>query len=69
MQWMGLLRTDPERYWHPRDLARHLGDITLSTMRRQLDRWASQGLIYKTGPAAYSSKYPHPTPLPPAEIR
>jgi hypothetical protein len=35
---LGLLRADPERHWHPRDLARRLGDVTLATMRRQLDR-------------------------------
>ncbi|WP_371794096.1 hypothetical protein [Streptomyces sp. NBC_01718] len=51
-----VLDTDPDRHWHPRDLARHLGDVTLSTMRRQLDRWASNGLIHKAGPAAYTSQ-------------
>jgi len=48
-----LLHADPDRHWHPRDLARHLGDIT--TMRRQLDRWARNGLIHKAGPATYTS--------------
>ncbi|MET7565665.1 hypothetical protein ABZS95_36890 [Streptomyces sp. NPDC005479] len=51
-----VLDTDPDRHWHPRDLARQLGDVTLSTMRRQLDRWASNGLIHKAGPAAYTSQ-------------
>lgn len=45
---------DPDHHWHPRDLARHLGDITLGTMRRQLDRWARHGLIRKAGPATYT---------------
>lgn len=54
------------RHWHPRDLARHLDDVTLSTMRRQLDRWASQGLIHKAGPAPCTSQN---DPLPPAQIR
>lgn len=66
---LDLLHTDLERHWHPRDLARHLGDITLGTMRRQLDRWASQGLIHKVGPATYAGRNPHANPLPPAQIR
>ncbi|MGW1888563.1 transposase, partial [Streptomyces sp. NPDC001970] len=49
-----VLEADPDRHWHPRDLARHLGDITLGTMRRQLNRWAHHGLIRKTGPATYT---------------
>ncbi|MFI6360738.1 IS4 family transposase [Streptomyces sp. NPDC050743] len=53
---LALLRTAPDRCWHPRDLARHLGDVTLGTMRRQLDRWARQGLIHKAGPATYTSQ-------------
>ncbi|MCX5078610.1 IS4 family transposase [Streptomyces sp. NBC_00513] len=66
---LDLLDADPDRHWHTRELARHLGDITLSTMYRQLDRWAAHGLIDKTGPAIYSSPRSHPTPLPPAEMR
>ncbi|MCW8103221.1 transposase [Streptomyces tauricus] len=66
---LDLLHAEPDRQWHTRDLARHLGDITLSTMYRQLDRWAINGLITKTGPATYSSPGIHSTPLPPAEIR
>ncbi|MGY3061646.1 hypothetical protein ACVWZD_005944 [Streptomyces sp. TE3672] len=61
-----LLDTEPDRHWHPRELAHHLGDVTLGTMRRQLDRWASQGLIHKAGPATYSTQN---DPLPPARIR
>ncbi|WSA79394.1 IS4 family transposase [Streptomyces sp. NBC_01799] len=53
---LDVLDTDPDRHWHPRDLARHLGDVSLGTMRRQLDRWASNGLIHKAGPAAYTSQ-------------
>ncbi|MGW6796319.1 IS4 family transposase [Streptomyces chartreusis] len=66
---LDLLHADPDRHWHTRDLARHLGDITLSTMYRQLDRWAAHGLITKTGPATYSSPRTQPNPLPPVEIR
>ncbi|WP_327138352.1 hypothetical protein OG585_49930 (plasmid) [Streptomyces sp. NBC_01340] len=65
----GPLHAEPDRQWHTRDLARHLGDITLGTMYRQLDRWAVNGLIAKTGPATYSSPRTRSTLLPPAEIR
>lgn len=53
-----VLDIEPNRHWHPRDLARRLGDVTLGTMRRQLDRWARHGHIRKTGPAAYTSQGP-----------
>ncbi|GAA4024984.1 IS4 family transposase [Streptomyces plumbiresistens] len=66
---LDLLHAEPDRQWHTRDLARHLGDITLSTMYRQLDRWAVNELITKTGPATYSSLRTRSTLLPPAEIR
>ncbi|MGW7009006.1 IS4 family transposase, partial [Streptomyces sp. NPDC054933] len=66
---LDLLHAEPDRQWHTRDLARHLGNITLSTMYRQLDRWAVNGLITKTGPATYSSPRTRSTLLPPAEIR
>jgi hypothetical protein len=62
---LDILDTEPDRHWHPRDLARHLGDVTLGTMRRQLDRWASQGLIHKAGPATYTSQ---DNPLLPARM-
>jgi hypothetical protein len=68
-QVLDLLHADPGRHWRTRDLARHLGNITLSTMYRQLDRWAANGLITKTGPATYSSPKAPSTTLPPAETR
>ncbi|MFD3558109.1 hypothetical protein ACFWVU_00290 [Streptomyces sp. NPDC058686] len=48
---LAVLDTEPDRHWHPRDLAHHLGDVTLGTIRRQLDRWAHHGHIRRTGPA------------------
>ena len=53
---LDILEAEPDRPWHPRDLPRHLGDITLGTMRRQLDRWANQGFIHKAGPATYTNQ-------------
>ncbi|MFJ8941099.1 IS4 family transposase [Streptomyces sp. NPDC102365] len=66
---LDLLHAEPHRQWHTRDLTRHLGDVTVSTMYRQLDRWAVKGLITKTGPATYSSPETCSPPLPPAQIR
>ncbi|MEU5599167.1 IS4 family transposase [Streptomyces sp. NPDC020298] len=68
-QVLDLLHADPGRHWRTRELARHLGNITLSTMYRQLDRWAANGLITKTGPATYASPETHSATLPPAETR
>lgn len=66
---LNLLHADPDRHWHTRDLARHLGDITLGTMHRQLSRWAHQGLIHKAGPAINTSQRNPSNPPPPARIR
>ncbi|MGI5143025.1 transposase [Streptomyces sp. CA-106110] len=38
-----LPRAGPERRWPARELAQHLGDITLGTMYRQLSRWTKDG--------------------------
>jgi hypothetical protein len=55
---LDLLAADADRHWRTKELARHLGDITLGTMYRQLARWAAQGLIHKTGPATYADSRP-----------
>ncbi|MBB5817024.1 hypothetical protein F4562_000086 [Streptosporangium becharense] len=54
----------PDRLWHPRDIALHLGDITLNTMYRQLSRWAERGLIRKIGHGIYTATTASPGPLP-----
>ncbi|MBB2914638.1 Fe2+ or Zn2+ uptake regulation protein, partial [Streptosporangium becharense] len=59
-----LIHEHPDRLWHPRDIALHLGDITLNTMYRQLSRWAERGLIRKIGHGIYTATTASPGPLP-----
>jgi hypothetical protein len=61
---LALLQEDPDRSWRPRDIARHLGDITLGTMYRQLSRWAKSGLIFKISPGLYTAAPHSSAPLP-----
>ncbi|MGW2323660.1 transposase domain-containing protein [Streptomyces sp. NPDC001233] len=61
---LALLQEDPHRPWRTRDIARHLGDVTLSTMYKQLNRWAARRLIRKAGPATYTAMPFPSTPLP-----
>ncbi|WP_323377491.1 IS4 family transposase [Streptomyces sp. RB17] len=60
---LALLQEDPTRLWQPRDIAAHVGDVTLETMYRQLNRWAASGLIRKLGPGLYAA-----TPWSPASL-
>lgn len=60
-QVLALLHTEPDRRWNARDIAVHLGDITLNTMYRQLSRWAASGLIHKISPGIYTV-VPDPPP-------
>jgi hypothetical protein len=60
---LALLQEDPSRSWRPRDIAHHLGDITLGTMYRQLSRWAESGLILKIGSGLYIATTHSPAPL------
>ncbi|WP_329081441.1 hypothetical protein [Streptosporangium sp. NBC_01469] len=61
-QVLALLHTEPDRHWNARDIALHLGDITLGTMYRQLSRWATTGLIHKIGPGLYTALPDSPPP-------
>ncbi|MFJ8827506.1 transposase [Streptomyces sp. NPDC102467] len=58
---LALLEKDPDRLWRPRDIASHIGDITMETMYRQLSRWAETGLIHKLGPGLYAATAWTPT--------
>ncbi|MGW1563393.1 helix-turn-helix domain-containing protein [Streptomyces sp. NPDC002144] len=51
---LALLQEDPTRLWQPREIAAHFGDVTLETMYRQLNRWATGGL-HKLGPGLYAA--------------
>ncbi|MEQ4725712.1 IS4 family transposase [Nonomuraea sp. B19D2] len=59
---LALLHQDPDRPWPARDIARHLGDITLNTMYRQLSRWSATGLIHKISPGLYTAVPTLPPP-------
>jgi hypothetical protein len=66
-QVLALLHHDPDRSWPAQDIARHLGDVTLNTMYRQLSRWASNHLIRKIGPGTYTAQPDSSVPLPAAQ--
>ncbi|MFH9355309.1 hypothetical protein ACH4J0_40670, partial [Kitasatospora sp. NPDC017646] len=50
-----LFRQGPARLWSPSELARHLGDVTLPSLHRQLNRWADDGLIDKPRRGRYTA--------------
>ncbi|MEU9015801.1 hypothetical protein AB0D12_40335 [Streptomyces sp. NPDC048479] len=60
---LALLQEDHTRFWQPREIAAHFGDVTLETMYRQLFRWADSGLIHKIGPGLYAAAPWSPAPL------
>ncbi|MGW3352657.1 IS4 family transposase [Nonomuraea rubra] len=66
-QVLALLRQDPARPWKARDIAQHLGDVTLNTMYRQLSRWAASRLIRKIRPGIYTAEPISTALLPPAQ--
>jgi hypothetical protein len=51
---LALLRTEPQRHWHGREVARHLGLTNINSMCVQLSQWFHNGLLHKTGPATYT---------------
>jgi hypothetical protein len=51
---LALLRADPQRSWHGRDLARTLGIDNLNSFCVQISQWAHKGLLRKTGRARYT---------------
>uniref|UniRef100_UPI003F49AA43 IS4 family transposase n=1 Tax=Nonomuraea sp. CA-252377 TaxID=3240003 RepID=UPI003F49AA43 len=66
-QVLALLHHDPDRPWKARDIAQHLGDVTLNTMYRQLSRWAASRLIRKIKPGVYTVEPISTAPLPAAQ--
>jgi hypothetical protein len=66
-QVLALLHQGPDRSWPARDIARHLGDVTLNTMYRQLSRWANSQLIRKIGPGIYTARPTSSALLPAAQ--
>jgi hypothetical protein len=51
---LALLRTQPERHWHPHDIAQQLDQDNTKGFRVQLAGWARQGLIDKPRPGIYT---------------
>ncbi|WP_206061940.1 hypothetical protein, partial [Nonomuraea basaltis] len=64
--WPSSTKT-PNRPWPARDIARHLGDVTLNTIYRQLSRWADSRLIRKIRPGVYTAGPISPALLPAAQ--
>ncbi|MGW0538169.1 hypothetical protein [Streptomyces sp. NPDC003032] len=54
----------PGRHWTAHELARHLGDIILGTMHRQLNRWAEDGHLRKPGRGVYTAATNNPVKPP-----
>jgi hypothetical protein len=49
-----LMRSDPARAWHAREIAQWLGVINANVIGVQLSQWAHNGQFRKTGPATYT---------------
>ncbi|WP_219912558.1 IS4 family transposase [Nonomuraea fuscirosea] len=66
-QVLTLLHQNPNRHWKAQENARHLSDVTLNTMYRQLSRWAAGQLICKIKPGVYTAEPISAALLPPAQ--
>jgi Insertion element 4 transposase N-terminal/Transposase DDE domain len=51
---LALLRSQPRRHWHGREVARELGVTNINSFRVQMSQWSHRGLLHKTGPATYT---------------
>jgi hypothetical protein len=51
---LGVMATDPERHWRPRDLAAAMTTIKESTLAQVMSAWSHQGLLTKTAPGLYT---------------
>jgi hypothetical protein len=65
-QLLVLLRGDPERVWHTRDIAEALRIDNGRSLWVQLSRWAKLGLIRKADWGTYTAATPTPNSLTPA---
>lgn len=59
---LGVLATDPQRSWHPRDVAAALNTVKESTLAMHMSTWARKNLLVKTAPARYTLPAQHSTP-------
>jgi hypothetical protein len=58
-----LLATDPQRAWHPRDVAAALNTVKESTLAIHMSAWSRKNLLVKTAPAQYTLPTPQIVPL------
>lgn len=57
-----VMRTDPHRQWHPRDVAAALNTIKESTLAIHMSTWARKNLLVKPAPARYTLPDPQIAP-------
>jgi hypothetical protein len=50
---LDLLRSDPHRPWHGRDIAQILNVTNINSLCTRMSQWAHKGLLRKTGRATY----------------
>jgi len=55
---LDLLRSDPNRAWHGRELAQNLDVTNINSFCTRMSQWARNGLLHKIGRATY--KLPNP---------
>lgn len=53
-QVLDLLRADPYRPWHGRDIAQILNVTNINSLCTRMSQWAGKGLLHKTGRATYT---------------
>jgi transposase IS4-like protein/DDE family transposase len=59
-QTLQLLRTQPERHWHAREIAEALGYSNIKSLRTGLGRWGAEGLLRKIRNGVYTLATPDP---------
>jgi hypothetical protein len=51
---LAVMRTEPNRAWRGRDVARALGISNFNSFCAQMSQWANRGILHKTAPATYT---------------
>jgi hypothetical protein len=60
---LAIMQAEPERLWRSREIAEHLGDVTLVATYRQLARWTERGMIKRARTGRYTAITQMTTPL------
>jgi len=58
-----LMRSDPTRAWHGREIAQWLGVTNADVVCVQFTQWEQTGHLHKVGPATRTLPWPAPEPL------